>query len=545
MNRVQNIVEHAEVAVSQRLKKHLVERLEADLTVSPADFWSSVAGDISNFINHKINQSLSLNVEEPLQDCCYPTMDSKGNCVILLENDFAFSHLLNALLCQLQLKGWKCFVLDVTSQKWSEHFWFRGEASSEAPLFVDWVLDCTVKNWDIYQMPLFNEAINYCPWILLEGVSKHCADINYCAKVDIFAPNLEHLSYETSFKNANWYFHKCYLNEFTLSGYVNEIKASVNDEKLIVAEANVIHLPNLERYLTERQENDHKGKRGKGLLLAGSSGMWGANMLATEACLRTGIGYLYQILPSDGYGPILSKYPQCLITQTEKLLELPAKLDAIAIGSGMANNDYIAEQLIEVLNSPVTKIIIDADALNYLAKHPELHKQLTSAVHDKTKEIVLTPHYKEALRLWQSAKEQLNKGTVQGIPASRLQRLMYLQKQTDISRLELLEALTLYFNSIVVLKGHHTLIGSLLGEQLIVTVNVTGNDELAKAGSGDVLTGLMLGFACQCEKLQQAIELAVCVQGRLADKAVERGEQNLLISDLVKSLPEVWREIFR
>ncbi|MEN7546672.1 NAD(P)H-hydrate dehydratase [Rapidithrix thailandica] len=263
--------------------------------------------------------------------------------------------------------------------------------------------------------------------------------------------------------------------------------------------------------LKKRKKFSHKGHYGHALLLAGSFGKMGAALLSAKATLRTGVGLLTCHLPLCGYSIMQTALPEamCSIDHHEHYItEVPslAKINAIGIGPGLnqhVSTIHVLEKLIQEAKQP---LVFDADALNILAEHKYLLKQVPE-------NSILTPHPKEFERL---AGETIN----------------------DYDRLKLLQEFVIECNVIVVLKGAHTAIALPNGS---IYFNSTGNPGMATAGSGDVLTGIILSLLAQNYTPDHAAILGVYLHGLAGDLAREtEGEEALIASDIVEYLGEAF-----
>lgn len=260
--------------------------------------------------------------------------------------------------------------------------------------------------------------------------------------------------------------------------------------------------------IAERKEFSHKGTFGHALLLAGSYGMCGASILASKACLKCGCGLVTVHTPKKNVGNIHTSFPEAIVSvdqSKEYLSELPAleKYKAIAIGPGIGFNEktqLLLAQLIESVNLPV---IIDADALTILSLKPYLINKL------KPKS-VLTPHIGEFDRLFGASVNDFQ----------RVQKQMELSKQHKI---------------IIVLKGRHT---SITFPDGTCHFNPTGNNGMATAGSGDVLTGMLLSLMAQGYPPEQAALNAVYLHGLAGDIALNDrvSKESLLASDIIDNI---------
>ncbi|MDF3026225.1 MAG: bifunctional ADP-dependent NAD(P)H-hydrate dehydratase/NAD(P)H-hydrate epimerase [Fluviicola sp.] len=257
-----------------------------------------------------------------------------------------------------------------------------------------------------------------------------------------------------------------------------------------------------------RKRFSHKGTYGHALLIAGSDGKMGACLLSSEACLRSGIGLLTVHTVSQGKYSLHQRIPEAMVQWDSAENKLSGEclpkltgFSAIGIGPGLGTAKGTRLALEKVLESKLP-CVIDADALNVLAQHPELLEKL----HENC---ILTPHPKEFERLAGSFEDSLE----------RLERAVHFAGTN---------------NCILVLKDAIT---AVINPRGAVSFNSTGNPGMAKGGSGDVLTGIILGCLAQGIKSFDAARTAVFHHGLAGDKAKEaKGERAMLASDLIASL---------
>ncbi len=293
--------------------------------------------------------------------------------------------------------------------------------------------------------------------------------------------------------------------------YAGDVQtADIGIDSRIAAErsdtAYALEMQDAAKLLPGRPEYAHKGTFGKLLLIAGSSGMAGAAFLSAYAAYRTGAG-LVRIYTSDDNRSILQQLiPEAIITtykeyNEESLLSALDWADVVCMGSGLGRSE-VSEQIVEtVLKNVSVPCVIDADGINILAVHPECRKCL------KDGDFVLTPHLKELSRLTEIKVNEIQK-----------------------HRREVLEQLTSDLGITLVQKDARTFVGAD-GRQMCV--NLTGNAAMAKAGSGDVLAGVIAGLMAQGKECFDASILGVYLHGLAGDIARnELGCYSVLARDL-------------
>lgn len=255
------------------------------------------------------------------------------------------------------------------------------------------------------------------------------------------------------------------------------------------------------KLLPERKDTDNKTNGGKCLVVAGSDDFFGASLLTCKAAARVGAGYVY--LATEANIQHLPEAPD-IILKTDVNKNEFNDYSAVAIGPGLTRSDFIKKFLSFLLDNHPKKCVLDAEALNVIAKSNNDYKF--------SENTVMTPHEGELSRLLSVDAEK--------IKANRYQYALEAQQK---------------YNCVVLLKGHKTLVAK---SDLVYEVQ-TGNPALAKAGTGDVLTGMIAGFLSQGLDAYKAASLAAFVHGIIADQWIEGGNDvlSLMASDLIQRLP--------
>ena len=274
---------------------------------------------------------------------------------------------------------------------------------------------------------------------------------------------------------------------------------------------------------SRRHADAHKGSVGDVLLIAGSRGKTGAAALSSETILRAGAGLVTVATARSAQSLLVTQARTEVMTEPldetrdgaissaalDRALQLAQKRTVIAVGPGLSSSDestrVFAREMTERRTAPM---VIDADGLNALAPWPEDLKGSDEAP------IIVTPHPGEMARLTGKTNAE--------VVADRMNVAREFATKHHI---------------ITVLKGSRTIIASPGGD---VYVNPTGNAGMATAGSGDVLTGLVVGLLAQrpSEPLEATIA-AVYLHGLAGDLAANRlGMRPLIASDIIASLSE-------
>jgi hydroxyethylthiazole kinase-like uncharacterized protein yjeF len=248
----------------------------------------------------------------------------------------------------------------------------------------------------------------------------------------------------------------------------------------------------------QRQAHEHKGHAGKVLIIGGAPGMAGAALLAGRAALHAGAGWVILDFIDDRAISVLSDQPELMLRTGQIGDVTQIHPDVIAIGPGLGQGSLAEQLLLESLQSTAF-LVIDADALNLIAANSQLLKELKARPSLST---VLTPHPGEAANLLKQTTEQI-----------QADRELAIQKLVELT------------GSIVVLKGHHTLV---YASQQSIQVCLRGNPGMGVGGMGDVLTGITAAILAQgirhnlnaYEATCLAVELHSCAADNLLNQGV-------------------------
>ena len=263
--------------------------------------------------------------------------------------------------------------------------------------------------------------------------------------------------------------------------------------------------------LHTRPKFSHKGSFGHALLVTGSYGKMGAALLATDACLRSGVGLLTVHTPVCGYEILQTTHPEAMavIDSGEQYHKDEIQTDAfnaVGIGPGLGTHPDTQNAVRYLLTHCKRPVVIDADALNSISKQKEGEKTIPAHA-------ILTPHLKEFARLAGETANDFSR---------HAQQLAFSQK----------------YQVYLVLKGAHTCITTPEGETYF---NTSGNPGMAKGGSGDVLTGMLTSLLAQGYSQKETCLLGVFLHGRAGDLAKQNlGETSMLAGDLIRYLPQAF-----
>ena len=290
--------------------------------------------------------------------------------------------------------------------------------------------------------------------------------------------------------------------------------------------------------IVERDADDHKGVYGHALIVAGSRGMAGAAILAARAALRSGAGLVTVAAPQSAAMVIAGAVPSAMTLALPENLSGAFRSDgverlksyvkdrrvtAFAIGPGITTHADAARFVLHSLSGVAAPAVVDADALNVLATQESggIARMLKARRHP----CVFTPH-----------------------PGEMARALKITLPEVESHRPGAAERLAREWGGVALLKGHRTVISS--GSRTVV--NVTGGPALAKGGSGDALTGLILGLWTQAlasgrvggDQAFKCAALAAWLHGTAGDLAGrELTPWAACSSDLVDFLPQAFKSL--
>ncbi len=267
-----------------------------------------------------------------------------------------------------------------------------------------------------------------------------------------------------------------------------------------------------EMVFPERPAHSHKGTFGKVLLIAGSAGMCGAAILSGLAAMRAGAGMLRIITHEANRDTINRIFPEAMLTcygddkpvDESELEDDFTWCDCIAAGPGLGTSDTAAFLVEKAVGQDMVPVVADADALNILAKKPDLFGR-------HSQDIIITPHAGEMGRLID-------------LPAGEVSSHL-IDTALDFA---------MNYDVITVLKDARTVTALPTGKCII---NTCGNSGMATAGSGDVLTGIIAALLARGIKPYRAAYLGVALHSRAGDRgSMELSEESLLARDIIRYL---------
>lgn len=304
------------------------------------------------------------------------------------------------------------------------------------------------------------------------------------------------------------------------SGEIVVAEVGVPHELLAVPGAlEVPSAADLRTLLPTPSPRDHKGSRGRVGVIAGSATYPGAAVLAVEGALRLGAGYVVAVVPAPIGHFVTGAFPNALVRlvpastggaigEVGAVLAALADVDAAVVGPGLTTDGAVSELVTALLERFDRPLLVDADALNVLAGAEDPFARRTAP-------LVISPHPGEAVRLV---------GATPGV--------------TD-GRVAMADALA-DLGTVCLLKGAGTIVSGG-GRRALIRA---GNAGLARAGSGDVLSGMIATLLAQGVDAFDAAVLGAHLHGRAADFGTSRLTQTCFTSaDIAGFLPDAVREV--
>ena len=273
--------------------------------------------------------------------------------------------------------------------------------------------------------------------------------------------------------------------------------------------------------LRKRKRGGNKGSYGKVTIIAGSKNMGGAAILSALTALRMGVGMVKLLTHKNNKEAVLSVFPECLIDVydddiSEDLIQSAIDFgDSLVIGPGLSRDNTALKLTKYVLEHVKTKLVIDADALNIIAEN-SLQELLKRDINNGDKKIIITPHLKEM--------ERLTGIKLQDVKKDMVNIALNFSKKYGV---------------ITVLKDAKTVIAD--GDYAVI--NQAGNDGMATAGSGDVLTGVVVGLLNLGLSEFTSAVVAVNVHANAGDLAAANlTAMGIIAGDISRSVAQVMAE---
>lgn len=299
----------------------------------------------------------------------------------------------------------------------------------------------------------------------------------------------------------------------TFCGQKKVLDIGIPDEALLELKFNnfLTDAETVKSYLAKRKPDGHKGDFGRVGIIGGSESMSGSVCMAASAALRSGVGLCYVFVPDEIYNIVSIKLTEAIVLKESNIADYLDKLDAIAIGMGYSQNGKIKHIMKMVMQRFTGPVVIDADGINFLSKNKELLKK-------KKCRVVLTPHPGEFSRLTGLPVEEINS-----------------------NRIFLASKYAKEFNCVLLLKGAASVVSSSEGA---IRINPTGNNGMATAGSGDVLSGIVAAFLAQGMNTFDSASTGAYIHGLSGDIAAEKlSEYSVTAGELINNLASAFKTI--
>ncbi len=281
----------------------------------------------------------------------------------------------------------------------------------------------------------------------------------------------------------------------------------------------------VKQFFEKRSRNVNKGCFGKALVFGGSKKYSGSIMLSAGAlsALKTGVGYAGFAVPDSLFSAYIGKVPECILHSfddvdgfavfNEDNLKEFLSYDAISIGMGLGVSEEVYKIVSFLIKNYTGKLIIDADGLNVLAKFG------VDVLKEKTCTVILTPHVGEFSRLTNVNKEDIIRNPIE-----------YAKKFAE------------KYNVIILLKNAVSVVTD--GENTFI--NTTGTPAMAKAGSGDVLSGIIAGMVARNDDAFDAVVASAYTFGRCGEIATDlSNEYTLTASEIISAMPTAINSFFK
>lgn len=293
------------------------------------------------------------------------------------------------------------------------------------------------------------------------------------------------------------------------------IEISISHEKeyavsfaLGYGEYNIYIPDDIKGILQKRKLDTHKGTYGRIGIIGGRKGMTGSIYLASNAALRSGSGLVYSIVDKDLVEIMSMKFIEVIVrgaSSIDDYLDAIKDLDGLCIGPGFGVDESRRNIVKEILRTYQGPIVLDADGINCIADDPNILLERRGST-------VITPHPGELARLLGKSVKEIQEN-----------RTFYSKYTSE------------KYNVINILKGHKTIVAY----KNKIYVNGTGNPGMATAGSGDILSGMIISFICQGIDIMNSCILAVYSHGLAGDFAkIQKGEYGLIASDILEMIPK-------
>lgn len=388
-------------------------------------------------------------------------------------------------------------------------------------------IDTTALDGAVVVDALFGVGLNR----KVEGLAKECieliqsAQIKSCVAIDIpsglFGDQKNNASDVMVHADFTYTFHapkiSFFLPEFgNCVGNVEVIDIGLDKERANSYSENNFYLSpkKVATLLQKRPTFTHKGTYGHANIIAGSKGKIGAAILTAESALKAGAGLVTATIPSIGVDAMHAALPNVMCDGSQGVHSLGGTLPVTnayqyGVGPGIGCTSATAKFLYHFLEHIWDPVVLDADALNIIAKNPTLLKEIPE-------ESILTPHPKE------------------------FQRLVGVQKNGS-ERLEIQREFAQKYKVYLILKDARTVIATPEGNCYF---SLNGTPGMATGGSGDVLTGILTGLLAQKYSSFDVVRLGVILHGMAGElAAIDKSVYAMTSSDIIDNIGSAYKEL--
>ncbi len=265
------------------------------------------------------------------------------------------------------------------------------------------------------------------------------------------------------------------------------------------------------------KRNVNKGNFGKTCIIGGSEDFTGSVILSANSltALKSGVGYTYLLVPKSLFNAYVGKNPECILMTFDEdfsaSIDKVLSCDSIAVGMGMGNSELTYKIVCYLLANYSGVLIIDADGLNALSKYG------IGVLKDKKCTVILTPHIGEFSRLLSKDKQSLTDNLIKNAVEFAKEYNVKLAVKSAVS---------------VITDGEE------------IYLNTTGCSAMARAGSGDVLSGLIAGTIARNDNQMESLLSALYVFGKAGEKAQENGSAfTVTASEIIEQFPRVIKDL--
>ncbi|MEP7196188.1 MAG: NAD(P)H-hydrate dehydratase [Saprospiraceae bacterium] len=262
--------------------------------------------------------------------------------------------------------------------------------------------------------------------------------------------------------------------------------------------------------INQRKKFAYKHNFGHLLLIAGNPNMCGAAILSAKAAMRSGCGLISVLTNNSCSKELFTSIPEAMVYDYKDLEKLDlSPFQAVAIGPGLKSVTSLMDIIVMLYNSKIP-LVLDAEAINFLSENPKLLDNIPA-------NSILTPHIGE------------------------FDRLVNFKFEDSISRLKACREFAVKHQIIVVLKGAYS---TVINSEGICFFNCSGNQGMATAGSGDVLTGIIGSLIAQAYPPETAAKLGVYIHGLAGDLSLEfQSFESLIASDIIDNIGNAFKHL--